>query len=510
MQISSLMTQHRRHLEVTSHNSSTVTMRLDNFFDVQYTGKLQIGGQVLDAVVDTGSFELLVLSKECYSCGESQQLYDPSNSPTYTASDLQTQHNFGSGTTSSKAATDHVRIGGVDGIEIESQAFWQVTDAKMGIMSDNSFQAILGVGPPDTAAKFAQDQLLQATSHRVHNHMTKDTGLIEDDSVNNLHAVVEHAWMTPSVVGNIGLGTMSVCLHKEAKRSGVMIWNDRAPKEQPEKFTKVPVIGDTYWSATLTNAAFGGGHGRDVQLGCFGAGRCSAVLDTGTSLIVAPRPVGIQVDKIVQAWKEKGGTCDDLSGLPNLEFQLDGHLFSLPPESYVGTVSGWALDEVNEMMPQLRNSDLANGTADVGLVSCKSLIMTEDIDSQKGPVWILGQPFFRKYYTSFHFTTGPRLPGHNSIHPVASFMAFSEADANCQPSMAPGASNGRLTRGLPATSQLLGLKVRADSRLHLNASRIRMPTVVRKARAKASALGSQLLAVTVGSSQKRVKSFAHI
>merc|ERR1719436_528410 len=54
-----------------------------------------------------------------------------------------------------------------------------------------------------------------------------------------------------------------------------------------------------------------------------------------------------------------------------------------------------------------------------------------DADSNAGQVWILGMPFFRKYYSSFQFVQ------KKGKVPIAASMSFSEQDGNCSPGNAP-------------------------------------------------------------------------
>ena len=63
------------------------------------------------------------------------------------------EFDFGSGTTNSFEAQDVVKIGNMN---VPNQVFWEVYEAKMPILMKDSFQAILGVGPPTSAAKFAE------------------------------------------------------------------------------------------------------------------------------------------------------------------------------------------------------------------------------------------------------------------------------------------------------------------------------------------------------------------
>merc|ERR1711879_906613 len=86
------------------------------------------------------------------------------------------------------------------------------------------------------------------------------------------------------------------------------------------------------------------------KVGCYN-GNCSAVIDTGTSLIVAPTEMANKIFDAMKEWIEAGGTCDDLSKLPDLEFNLNGKPFSLPPDLYVGTLEGELEEDMREFMP---------------------------------------------------------------------------------------------------------------------------------------------------------------
>merc|ERR1740117_2370543 len=79
---------------------------LYNLGDVQYTGDIVVGGQPMRGILDTGSFELLVLSRDCKVCGDRKLLFDHESSPNYAEGQTAAQHSFGSGVTFSNEAFD--------------------------------------------------------------------------------------------------------------------------------------------------------------------------------------------------------------------------------------------------------------------------------------------------------------------------------------------------------------------------------------------------------------------
>jgi len=98
---------------------------------------------------------------------------------------------------------------------------------------------------------------------------------------------------------------------------------------------------------------------------------CPLVVDTGTSIIIAP-PYAI--DSLINAIGNVNENCSNLASLPTVEFDL-GQKFPLSPDYYV---------------IQSKNED--------GTYSC-----TLGIESswEITPFFILGDPFLRAYYTVF-------------------------------------------------------------------------------------------------------------
>jgi len=70
-------------------------------------------------------------------------------------------------------------------------------------------------------------------------------------------------------------------------------------------------------------------------------------------------------------------------------------------------------------MPHLRDKENRKG--------CVPVLMTLEADSQFGALWVMGMPFFRKYYSTFH------LEGGDSPRPAAKSMSFAKHDGHCRP-----------------------------------------------------------------------------
>merc|ERR1719428_441758 len=222
------------------------------------------------------------------------------------------------------------------------------------------------------------------------------------------------------------------------------------------KFRHVPVVGDVHWAVLMTKLAAGGQESHDA---CNPS--CAAIVDSGTSLIAAPTSALQALSPILS---KIDSDCNNLDTLPDITFNLGQETFTLPPAIYVIKVTGYVEErqEVWDAMfgpPKLK-----------AVTQCVPAFMEINmVAKEHGPVWILGMPFLRYYYTVFQ-----RNP--KSLH-----IAYATAD--CQPSSDVAAIynfNGNLTTGILAnTSTLQNTTLRAGVKSQLttvNPSYARLPS----------------------------------
>ena len=103
---------------------------------------------------------------------------------------------------------------------------------------------------------------------------------------------------------------------------------------------------------------------------------CKIVLDTGTSLVTGPRNDILRILDILRVQRD----CSNVKTLPDITFNINGHLLTLTPDDYI-------------MHSYSRVTGLVNG--------CKAGLMPLDVPPPRGPLWILGDVFIRKFYTVF-------------------------------------------------------------------------------------------------------------
>eukprot|EP00656_Telonema_subtile_P027908 TRINITY_DN3010_c0_g1_i1.p1 TRINITY_DN3010_c0_g1~~TRINITY_DN3010_c0_g1_i1.p1 ORF type:complete len:374 (-),score=119.42 TRINITY_DN3010_c0_g1_i1:260-1381(-) len=121
-----------------------------------------------------------------------------------------------------------------------------------------------------------------------------------------------------------------------------------------------------YWLISASDIKVGGASVKACNwlLGCY------MVVDTGTSILAGP-PKAVQ--PLIDAVGNVSADCSNVHTLPTLSFTFGGKDFDLEPEFYV-----------------IRASD------ENGNVQCQLGI--EGVNAGV-PIWILGDPFLRKYYT---------------------------------------------------------------------------------------------------------------
>jgi hypothetical protein len=134
--------------------------------------------------------------------------------------------------------------------------------------------------------------------------------------------------------------------------------------------TYVPVTIKGYWEAKLDGLNINGKSATTVG---------SCILDTGTSLLAGPVAEVKQIaaslgaKSVVVNPNEYTIDCSKVASLPTLDFVLGGKTFSLEGKDYV----------------------IQSGP------TCLLGMTGIDVPPPRGPLWILGDVFIRKYYTIF-------------------------------------------------------------------------------------------------------------
>lgn len=145
-----------------------------------------------------------------------------------------------------------------------------------------------------------------------------------------------------------------------------------------------PVSTPGYWQVKMEDVTID----NQRQKLCSGKDGCQVAVDTGTSLLAGPTDIiNSLIDRLSVA-----DDCANYHKLPSLGFVVEGHVLNLVPDDYVD-----------------KSSD-----------GCTVALMSMDIPPPKGPLFIFGDPFLRKYYTVYdrqELRVGFALAKHPGVDP---------------------------------------------------------------------------------------------
>uniref|UniRef100_A0A7S4UVI8 Peptidase A1 domain-containing protein n=1 Tax=Alexandrium monilatum TaxID=311494 RepID=A0A7S4UVI8_9DINO len=173
----------------------------------------------------------------------------------------------------------------------------------------------------------------------------------------------------------LGVRCFSICLERGTPAApGWVSFGDSAGSllrfTGPAK--SIALVEASYWAGELTDMHMPGVLGADV---C--TPTCVAIVDTGTSVVTVPAQAAGLVARLSALVSSR---CHDRGRLPSLRFQLGGVPLELPPEAYI--------------------------VRSPGSTGCSHVFASMDATSPLGPVWVLGLPFLRRYYTVFDWSAG--------------------------------------------------------------------------------------------------------
>jgi len=360
------------------------SMKLVNFQNVQYFGTFTAGNQELPVIYDTGSFEVILLSTLCTDCEAGPAMYDAKSSPTFDAGDgVMAQHVFGSGPVLSKRGVETCRVGPSNSPMVATgMPFWQVVEHDIDVWHKYAeFSGIVGLGH-------------SAHAPSMEGNSSRSSEL--DSQV---------------LLERIGVSSFSICLERSTGTPPG--WISFGPQVDSARasphFRHVEVVGQIHWGVVMTSLSAGGPQWVSGSDPCNPS--CAAIIDSGTSLIAAPSGVFARLSPVFDSIEKD---CSNLGSLPDITFNLGAELIILPPAIYVMKVTHYV------EKPQTVWESMVEPPSLIPVTECVPAFMPMDkMTTQYGPVWILGMPFLRYYYTVFE-----RSP--KAIH-----IAY--ADASCSP-----------------------------------------------------------------------------
>jgi cathepsin D len=323
---------------------------LSNYMDAQYFGVIGLGtpAQSFKVVFDTGSSNLWVPSKKCYSLAcWVHSTYNSAKSSTYKEDGRELSIRYGSGSMKGFLSVDNLALAGVT---VAGQTFGEATSLPGITFVAAKFDGILGMG----FQTISQDNVVTPFQNMVDQKL-------------------------------VGSPVFSFYLNRDQKQSpgGEIIFGGVDENHFEGDITYTPVTSAGYWQFKMDGVSVAdintGNKSSAMVSACDGG--CQAIADTGTSLIAGPSAEVRRMNEHIGAVPMPGGTwvlpsCD-LSQLPELTITIAGKQFPLKAEQYVLKVSS------------------------MGRTICMSGLFGMDIPNK--PLWILGDVFIGPYYTVFDY-----------------------------------------------------------------------------------------------------------
>jgi len=223
----------------------------------------------------------------------------------------------------------------IGGASITGFKFGEVTEEAAGVFGSAPFDGILGMGPAAAAVDNTPMPMDLLVSQ----------GVIE----NNMFAYY---------------------LASDGKSGSTLTLGGTDGQFYEGDFSYVPISAYAsqlpYWLVTVSDIKVGG----QSAGSCSSSYQCHSVVDTGTSLIAGPTSA---INALSESIGSVSSDCSNVDSLPTITFTMNGEDFDLSPSYYV-----------------LRGED------STGNEECMLGLQGIDVGF---PLWILGDPFLRQYYT---------------------------------------------------------------------------------------------------------------
>jgi C1A family cysteine protease len=174
----------------------------------------------------------------------------------------------------------------------------------------------------------------------------------------------------PTVFGNLvsggSLAAPEFAFYLGNQQPGTLVLGGTDASHYTGDFSYVPLAGEDYWRVALDGIKIKGAS----QTTCK-----TAIVDSGTSLLAGPKDDVAKIAKLMNAKSLMGKewTVDCSADLPDITFTLGGKDYTFAKKDYT----------------------IQSGS------TCLFAMMGIDVPAPRGPLWILGDVFMRKYYTVF-------------------------------------------------------------------------------------------------------------
>ena len=357
---------------------------LHNYANAQYYSRIAIGTppQYFNVIFDTGSSNLWVQSNLCMSQSCLQHNgFNSLLSTTFTPLTPVSFHNsflkrtvplsntfsirYGTGSIHGTYACDTVTIAN---IVIHNQTVGFAYEESGFAFMNVPFEGILGLSPSsfNSAVSFLDN--IKSQKRLTHNIFSI--------------FLSEHIDMSKILFGAVDKSKMN------------------------SNFVFVDVVSEHYWEINVNAIYIGNKRLNVCDVLRYETGRCGIAIDSGTSLYAGPA-------KLIKEIKDElaiASSCDNFKELPSMRIELyvnksywndkEKMLYEimLKPEDYV--IDGNRIkNEIEEMEMNADDEEIVNGN--VRKSECLPAFMNVDVPPPRGPLFIFGEYFMKKFYIVF-------------------------------------------------------------------------------------------------------------
>lgn len=372
-------------IRVESNKFKKHSVQLKNFANSQYYGTIEIGSppQMFKVIFDTGSSNLWVQSKSCASQGCLQH-----NGFDHTKSTSFKKHyvkkfgtklpqvatfsiKYGTGKISGEFVKEKVSIAG---ITVPEQIVGLTMNEDGFAFKDVPFEGILGLSLTSTNTQDAP-------------------------SIPFFESIMKNNLLKQNV--------FSLFLSEDEDKSNILFGSaDRS--HMLTNFTFVDVVSTTYWEIDIVDILIGNYTTNFCNLMRQKTGKCGVAIDSGTSLFAGPSNFIHYIKDRLSVQHD----CSNFESLPDIQIILKSResykdknmiytQITLKPEDYL--INGRRIKKTlnnkkthfSDYFENLSDEEIANKN------ECHSAFMPIDVPPPRGPLFIFGEYFLKKFYTIF-------------------------------------------------------------------------------------------------------------
>ncbi|KAL0542931.1 hypothetical protein IC582_018012 [Cucumis melo] len=297
-----------------SKNADNVPLK--NYLDAQYYGEIGIGTppQKFTVIFDTGSSNLWVPSSKCVfslACFFHAR-YQSGRSSTYKKNGTSAAIQYGSGAIAGFFSSDNVRVGDV---VVRNQDLIEATSMSSMTFMAAKFDGILGLGFQEISTGGAVP---------VWYNMVKQK-LVKEQ-------------------------VFSFWLNRNAKEEegGELVFGGVDPKHFKGQHTYVPVTNKGYWQFDIGDILIGG----ETTKYC--ASGCSAIADSGTSLLAGPSDIVVLINRAIGAAAVAHPECKAIVSQHGRAI-MDLLLAKAQPEKICSIIGVCTFDQTRDVSLKIEN-----------------------------------------------------------------------------------------------------------------------------------------------------------